>query len=57
MAIEVNAETDLEIAHILFIDTVGYSKLLINQQRELLNELNRVVRRRLVSAPPSPPAN
>ncbi len=34
----------LEIAHILFLDLVGYSKLLIDEQKELLQELNRVVR-------------
>ena len=39
-----NKEIALEIAHILFIDIVGYSKLLINEQRELLEELNQVVR-------------
>src|SRR6266478_2359869 len=34
----------LEIAHILFLDLVGYSKLLIDEQKELLQELNQVVR-------------
>ena len=34
----------LEIAHVLFIDIVGYSKLLINEQSESLQELNDVVR-------------
>jgi TolB-like protein/class 3 adenylate cyclase/Tfp pilus assembly protein PilF len=33
----------LQIAHVLFIDVVGYSKLLLNQQSELLRELNEVV--------------
>jgi TolB-like protein/Tfp pilus assembly protein PilF len=33
-----------EIAHILSIDVVGYSKLLVNEQIELLNELKRIVR-------------
>ncbi len=32
-----------EIGHVLFIDIVGYSKLLINQQSELLRELNEIV--------------
>jgi TolB-like protein/class 3 adenylate cyclase/Flp pilus assembly protein TadD len=32
-----------EIGHVLFIDIVGYSKLRINQQSELLRELNEVV--------------
>jgi class 3 adenylate cyclase len=34
----------LEIAHVLFIDIVGYSKRLIDEQHELLQELNRIVR-------------
>ena len=34
----------LEIAHILFLDLVGYSKLLIDEQKELLEELNQIVR-------------
>ena len=34
----------LEIAHLLLIDVVSYSKLLVNQQIELLQELNRIVR-------------
>jgi TolB-like protein/Flp pilus assembly protein TadD len=33
-----------EIAHILSIDVVGYSKLLVNEQIELLNELKHIVR-------------
>jgi TolB-like protein/Tfp pilus assembly protein PilF len=33
----------LEIAYVLFIDIVGYSKLRINQQSELLRELNAIV--------------
>ena len=44
MSAEVKSEVELEIAHILFIDTVGYSKLTINEQRELQELLNRVVR-------------
>ncbi len=37
-------DVGLEIAHVLFIDVVGYSKLLTDQQRKLLAELNRIVR-------------
>ncbi|MEO7725197.1 MAG: tetratricopeptide repeat protein [Chthoniobacterales bacterium] len=33
-----------EIAHILSIDVVGYSRLLVNEQIELLNELKHIVR-------------
>ena len=34
----------LEVAHVLFMDVVGYSKLLINDQSEVLAQLNQVVR-------------
>jgi TolB-like protein/Flp pilus assembly protein TadD len=33
-----------EIGHVLFMDIVGYSKKLINEQSELLRELNKIVR-------------
>jgi len=33
----------LEIGHVLFIDIVGYSKLLIEEQRERLNQLTEIV--------------
>jgi TolB-like protein/Tfp pilus assembly protein PilF len=36
-------KTRLEIAHVLFLDIVGYSKLLVKQQSELLRELNEIV--------------
>jgi TolB-like protein/class 3 adenylate cyclase/Tfp pilus assembly protein PilF len=41
---EVQKEIELEIAYVLFIDIVGYSKLLIDQQRRLLELLNQTVR-------------
>jgi TolB-like protein/class 3 adenylate cyclase/Flp pilus assembly protein TadD len=41
---EAAPDLQLEIAHILLIDVVGYSKLLVNEQIELLQELNRIVR-------------
>jgi len=34
----------LEIAHVLFIDIVDYSKLLTDEQSEALHELNQIVR-------------
>src|SRR6185295_14638840 len=37
-------EIELEIAYVLFVDIVGYSKLLINEQRRLLEVLNGIVR-------------
>jgi hypothetical protein len=33
----------LEIGHVLFIDVVGYSKLLLKQQSEVQRELNEIV--------------
>jgi TolB-like protein/class 3 adenylate cyclase len=44
MSSEVKKEIQLEIAHVLFIDIVGYSKLSINQQRAVIDELTEVVR-------------
>jgi len=34
----------LEIAHVLFLDVVGYSQLLVNEQREVVQQLNDIVR-------------
>ena len=44
MPIEIKKEIQLEIAHVLFIDIVGYSKLLIDEQRDYSHTLNEVVR-------------
>src|SRR5882724_5298468 len=44
MSTEAKPDLQLEIAHILLIDVVGYSKLLVNEQVELLQELNQTVR-------------
>jgi TolB-like protein/class 3 adenylate cyclase/Tfp pilus assembly protein PilF len=44
MPIETKKEIELEIAHVLFIDIVGYSKFSINDQHAAVEELNRVVR-------------
>src|SRR5438876_9793715 len=44
MSAEVKKELHLEIAHVLFIDIVGYSKLSINDQRAAIDELTQVVR-------------
>jgi TolB-like protein/Flp pilus assembly protein TadD len=41
---EVKREIQLEIGHVLFVDIVGYSKLLINEQRALLDTLNQIIR-------------
>ena len=40
---EQKSKLRLEIAHVLFIDIVGYSKLLLNQQSSSLRELNEIV--------------
>src|SRR5881409_2049998 len=42
--VEPTPDLQLEIAHLLLIDVVGYSKLLVNEQIELLQELNQIVR-------------
>src|SRR5262245_10378060 len=44
MSSEATKETELELAHVLFIDIVEFSKRLINEQRALLDTLNRIVR-------------
>lgn len=41
---EQGQDLQLEIAHLLLIDVVGYSRLLVNEQIELLQKLNQVVR-------------
>jgi adenylate cyclase len=45
MPVDRKADLHLEIAHVLFMDVVGYSKLLVNEQRELVQQLNQVVRK------------
>ncbi len=45
MAAKLKSGSHLEIAHVLFIDVVGYSKLLVNEQREVVEQLNRTVRK------------
>src|SRR5881296_2035519 len=44
MSADVKPDLELEIAHLLLIDVVGYSRLLVNEQIELLQELNQIVR-------------
>ena len=44
MSAEINKQIALEIAHVLFIDIVGYSKLSINEQGAAVDELTAVVR-------------
>src|SRR5438309_3188148 len=44
MPADVKKEIELEIAHVLFLDIVGYSKLSVNEQHARVDELNRIVR-------------
>src|ERR1700726_869066 len=44
MSSEHSSDVKFEIGHVLFIDIVGYSKLLINEQSEQIQKLNEIVR-------------
>jgi len=44
MSADLASELTFEIGHVLFIDIVGYSKLLINEQSERIQELREIVR-------------
>jgi TolB-like protein/class 3 adenylate cyclase/Tfp pilus assembly protein PilF len=44
MSADLQPDVQLEIGHVLFMDVVGYSKLLINEQRELVEQLGQIVR-------------
>ena len=44
MAADVTKEIQLEIGHVLCIDTVGYSKLSVNEQHVAVEQLNQIVR-------------
>jgi TolB-like protein/Flp pilus assembly protein TadD len=44
MSVELEPNLHLEIAHVLFMDIVGFSKLRINEQAEMVQELNQIVR-------------
>src|SRR5204862_8219864 len=39
-----SSDIKFEIGHVLFIDIVGYSKLLINEQSEQIQKLKQIVR-------------
>src|SRR3954454_20440962 len=45
MAADSSSGIKFEIGHVLFIDIVGYSKLLINQQSEQMQTLGEIVKR------------
>ena len=44
MPFETSSDVKFEIGYVLFIDIVGYSKLLINEQSEQIQTLRRIVR-------------
>jgi class 3 adenylate cyclase len=44
MTVDSETNVQLEIGHVLFMDTVGYSKLLLDEQRELQEHLTQIVR-------------
>src|SRR5438874_3872801 len=44
MSDQLQPDADLAIAHVLFIDIVAYSKLAIDQQKEVVQQLNQCVR-------------
>src|SRR5213595_4168012 len=44
MSNSAGAGVQLEIGHVLFMDVVGYSKLLLDEQRELQQQLTQIVR-------------
>ena len=44
MPTDTESDLHLEIGYVLFIDIVGYSKLLIDEQREQIQELREIVR-------------
>jgi TolB-like protein len=45
MPAKLKSDPHLAIGHVLFMDVVGYSKLLVNEQREVIHQLNQVVRK------------
>jgi hypothetical protein len=42
-AADATKDIQFEIGHVLFIDIVGYSKLLIEEQKERLGDLTTIV--------------
>src|SRR5947208_15965849 len=44
MSADSSSEVKFDIGHVLFIDIVGYSKLLINEQSEQIQTLRKIVR-------------
>src|ERR1700747_2620284 len=44
MSADSSSDVKFDIGHVLFIDIVGYSKLLINEQSEQIQKLKEIVR-------------
>src|SRR5438874_4411398 len=44
MPTDIKKKIELEVVHVLFLDIVGYSKRLTNEQQTLVDQLNQVVR-------------
>src|SRR5256886_1332386 len=44
MRTEIKKKIELEVVHVLFLDNVGYSKRLTNEQQTLIDQLNQVIR-------------
>jgi len=45
MAAKHKSDPHLATAHVLFMDVVGYSKMLVNEQREVVHQLTQIVRK------------
>jgi hypothetical protein len=45
MTAELERDAELEIGHVLFMDIVGFSKLLVDEQSDCSDRLNHIVRR------------
>src|SRR6266480_3056063 len=43
MGTDAEADVQLQIGHVLFMDVVGYSKLLLDEQREVQQQLTKIV--------------
>jgi hypothetical protein len=44
MTSELQGDAQVEIGHVLFMDIVGFSKLLVDEQGECSHKLNQIVR-------------
>jgi hypothetical protein len=49
MPAEIKQEIELEIAHVLFIEIVAYSKMATDDQRAAIEKVNQIVQGKIVS--------